>query len=632
MLGKSLKELTHQFAPKAQRKARGGAGGLVQGQSGLFIPPAKSIKTLSPDQIAALIQNEAKIIEALAEIEIEQNINQEFNAPPIVDVIETECWANAEKIKARRGDWDFSALRRPRLADHQKRILSHIFQFNAKTERFKYLTVGYSAPKKSGKTTISGWVGYYFAKYVFPPNRVVLVANDRDQAHGLAFAAMKPSLYQAGAHIVDSKYRAELPNGSLIESITTDAESESGGHYILTLWTELWAYHLKNKIALWAEVSPIATERGSMRWFDSYMGYEDKSPLLLDMFLEIFLDTTESVLHPKARPVAELEDIRTTDAFGNSIPCCYERPDIDLFFYIDHENRMEWQKDEKFFLSAGVGMSKVDQVRLYQNRWQKSENKLITSEHLRESFERGSDLPHPRRKMVLAVDAAFGQNNAKLAIVGGFDDTRGEQAIFRTNHYKAWGDGKTELDLKETVGREILELYNSGLILPREPDPKEKVWIEEGCRAIEVHVDPWEFRQLVIDFRKTHKLLLKLFDQKSERLLADTFLEKAYQGGTIDNAQLSKGKLQDDELFIHLDGAAAQGQSEKKTKSVKSVKSQAQSEKEDSEDKSIRIVRGGITPNDLAVAQSMMVWRLQARPPTKRTFGSLAVGKVKQKI
>lgn len=615
MLGKSLQSLTELHPANARDKAR--RHKKKNGQL-LFVPTYKEIDVLSDQQKAALLLNEAEAIEAIAQAEIQENLEQ-FNAPDIVDVIESECYAKAEKFRVIQGKADYSALRRPKLTDIQKRILRHIFTYDANKARFRYMTVGYSAPKKSGKTSISGWVGYYYNKYVFPPNVGLLVANDRDQAHGLAFQTMKPSLHADGAKIVDSSYYAQHLNGSVIESITTDSASESGKHYMFTLWTELWAFYLPSKMSLWAEVLPISTEKCSMRWFDSYMGYEDKSPLLLSMFLEIFADTTESVLHPKARPVAELEDIRTTDINGTSIPCCYERPDLDYFFYIDHERRMPWQKDKQFFVSAGIGLTETDVTRLLFNRWQKSENKFLKSEPIRKSFERGKDIPlEPNRKMVLAIDAASGKASATAALAGCFDAWRkmknpetGEIedfAIYRTGFAKSWGGG--EVDLTRDVMAEVYRLYLANLILEREADASEKKWIEAGCKAIEVHYDPTEMHQVAIDFRKKYQLLLKPFDQKAERERADTFLQVSYQNDRVDNLQQNADRTKDD-LFKHIDAASEISTNNKDNS------------------RRVRIVQSGNQPIDLLVAQSMAVWKLQARPPSRRRFGSLATGKAK---
>lgn len=607
MLGRKLKEFTDQFGKQS--------GGLAVRDGKLYVPSKEKIQKLSQEQQMEILLQQADAIEAAVKQNIQENQLQALNAPNICDVIENECWTDGERFNIpRHGTPDMSFMRRPVLASHQKRILNHIFQFNPIKGRWKYLTVGYSAPKKSGKTAISGYVGYYFNKYIFTPNRVVLVANDREQAHERAYKAMLPSIYEQGAEILESKHRATYSNGSRVESITTKAESEAGGHYILSIWTELWGFYLPEKIKLWGEMQPINTQRGSMRWWDSYMGYEDKSPLLVKLYSYFFQDFQEIKLHPNARPVPELEDIRTTNARGESIPACYERPDLEMFLYLDHEYRMPWQQDKTFFKATSVGMSEADIMRTLHNRWQKTENKFIKdTDVIKRSFDRGKGMPIKNKRMCLAVDAAFGENDAKLALVGGYDAQKDGKTIYRTNYWKSWSGTKGDpIDLNETVVKEILRLYKAGLILTRKPTTDEKPWVEQGCKPIEVYFDPWELRQIRNDLRNKHKLLVVLFDQKSKRAEADTALQKYYLADRIDN-YAKQDTLTDDELYEHISSASAIAQSDK------------------DDDKRIRIGKSGNTPNDLLVAQSMEVYGLSNRPPEEKTFASMAMGKVKEK-
>lgn len=588
MLGGTLKQLTETLNKLPSAGRRNG------GTTSPNIPE-------NPDDRKAYLEMQAREAEALRLAKLRANIKTAVSTPPICDFIESKCW-NAEKVSLFRGQYDFSNSYLIRLAPHQRRILTHILTIDPLTARFPYMTIVYSCPKKSGKTAISGYVGAWFNCYINAPNSVMVLANDRDQAHERAMWAMTPTLVREfGAKVKGDII--ENPNGSIVKALTNQPESEAGGHYNLTLWTELWAFNSVRSRSLWAEMMPIRTEPLSLRWVDSYAGYEDKSPLLLELFQEVFTDTTESELQAGARPVPELIDITTTDAKGNVIPCCYEVPEKGIFYYVDHEHRMDWQKDNRYIVQETVGMVETDIQRLIYNRWQKSENKFITETELNDSIKRGfMDLPQSVKKMTFALDGTLRHANA--GIVGVYEQETPTGVIFRTGYAKAFDPKGEPIDLEETLGAEVVTLWKAGLIDKREPDAAEKKLVEQGYIPIDVHYDNFQMAQVVLNIKKKHKLLLKEFNQKTERARADTFLQNCYQNGTIDNPK-------DETLREHLDNAAAEATTSKET-----------SER-------IRIVQSN--PNkwvDLTVCQSMATYRRSQRP-RPRKFGSFSMGRAK---
>lgn len=97
---------------------------------------------------------------------------------------------------------------------------------------------------------------------------------------------------------------------------------------------------------------------------------------------------------------------------------------------------------------------------------------------------------------------------------------------------------------------------------------------------------------LAMQLRKKHRLLLAEFDQKQERTRSDTFLLQQYADFNIDN-------LEDPDLKSHLEAAKAEQQNA------------------DTDNPLIRIVKATgehAKPIDLAVAQSMAVYKASKRP------------------
>lgn len=516
--------------------------------------------------------------------------------PDAVDWIQAHCF-DAQTVNTHQND--YSRARRIILEDFQKRITRRILSINPHTGRFPYRTIVYSAPKKSGKSGYGACFTSYFAKWVESPNAIFILANDREQSSSRVFAAAAPTLKALGGK-ADGKYRILMPNGTVVQASTSDPEKEAGGSYGLTVWDELWGFKSERSRLLFDELMPIATRTNSMRLVVTYAGFEDTSDLLLSLYLKVFKDTTETQLTPGARPVAGLEDITTTDKEGNTIPCCYEVPELSMFYYNDHEQRMPWQRGESgaALIQETEGFLTEENVyRLTQNRWQITESRFLDPLYIRSALKAEIS---PRR-MTFAIDASERFDNC--ALVGSYErDMR-----YVTAFAKTWNPGGRDIDIEETVIAELLKLYRAGLVARRTPQPGESAIIEaERLTPIDVWFDPFQMHQVAMNLRKNHRLLMARFTQKTERLLADSFLRKQYHAFNIDICDNS-------DLVSHLEAAKAEAQTGK-----------------DTEDK-IRIIKATgdhAKPIDLAVAQSMSVYRCSQRP-RRTAIGGVVQGTAK---
>src|SRR5262249_12554013 len=193
---------------------------------------------------------------------------------------------------------------------------------------------------------------------------------------GRIFSAMGPALYQLtgkfpkpGAPPV-----LRLSNGTMVRAIPNNYEGESGADYGMTLWSELWCFKSERGRRLFEELIPVPTRPNSLRWIETYAGYEDESKLLLDLFLKIFRDTGEQELQP------ETIDLNLRDpASGKRLPC-WARPDIGLFVFWDHELRMPWQQNVQYYNEVAADLRESARIRLIENRWQKTEGGFIPAE------------------------------------------------------------------------------------------------------------------------------------------------------------------------------------------------------------------------------------------------------------
>ena len=222
-----------------------------------------------------------------------------------------------------------------RFEPHQRRIVDHCFAFET-GEKSRYSIIVYSAPKKSGKTTINGMVIAYWAYNIEPPNEIIVAANKRDQAVSRAFKETKGFIRRNPVLMreVDSMTGnlITLRNGSSILAIPNDFAGEAGSNHGLTTWDELWGFTTERDRRLYEELTPVPTRRNSIRLITTYAGFEGESGLLEDLYYEIF-NKDGTLKAGVERPL------------GDDLPCYVKD---SLFLYWDHEPRMPWQTPEYY--------------------------------------------------------------------------------------------------------------------------------------------------------------------------------------------------------------------------------------------------------------------------------------------
>lgn len=484
---------------------------------------------------------------------------------------------NPETVNKNGKDYDYRNAQKIELEPDQREILSVIG--TADDEGYlPYQTIIWSEPKKSGKTTIASGFGAWYADQVDAPNNVLTLANTERQSASRIFAGMMPTLYNLGARLpksLKSNPMIQLPNGTNIQAIGTNYTGEAGGNYGLTLTSELWGYTTDAARRLFDETPPIQTRKNSIRYIETYAGFQNESILLLELFLQIFSDPEESGTQPKARPVPGLEHIRTDDR-----PACWHIPEQGLFMYWSHEQKRTWQKSKRgkqLIENERETMRPSAYVRLYQNRWQLSEGGFMPIEFYKRSCRLNG--ARARTPMILAADASMRHDTTALVGIEpyqyeifGVEETR-----YRMAHLSIWNPKGQDIDLEETLAEEVYRIWKDGLLIGA-------FWY-----------DPFQMHQVAINLRKKGVPCAE-FNQQAERVKADSFLYKQYANNTIDN-------WFDPEFEKHVQAARAK----------------------EYDNEQLRIVKGTIAESskiDALVAQSMAVYRasiyLQMRPRRKK--------------
>lgn len=425
-------------------------------------------------------------------------------------------------------EFDFSNAELIKLDEVQRRICEHVL-----TPRddgsFPYEEVVYSTIKKEGKTTLAGAVTAWFTACIDPPNLVLNLANDQDQSAGRIFQAALPSLYALGGKVptaITAPPIIIMPNGTKLKAIANNYAGAAGANYGLTAWSELWAYTSERSRRLFDELVPVITKLKSIRWIETYVGFEDESDLMLEIFKRIFTDTTEKELQPDVEVVPELADI-TSDGK----PCCYHHKPSGTFYYHNHTPKAYWNvgpRSDEYRARKKATLRAPQYRRLFENYWQAAEGTYIEPEWHDENVS--IDEPLIEEPMFLAGDAS--QRNDTVSLVGVRKYKRvlwgKEHTRFKLVYCKIWdpkffgakkdfrlGTKKGDMDLEETIAKEVIRLYKKGLVIGA-------FWY-----------DPYQLHQVAVNLRKKMIPCVE-FGQMTERTKADSFLAEVLRKGEMD--------------------------------------------------------------------------------------------------
>lgn len=292
-----------------------------------------------------------------------------------------------------------------KLAPHQHTILT-----TALDPANDFTTIVYSTIKKSGKTAVAGLAGRYLAEYSGPKSEIYFIANDKEQAKDRAYEAAKTSIELAPGY---DKRRRELPgywtirekeatheaSGSVMRAIASDYEGAAGGNPTATFWTELWAFTLERFKRLWDELTPVPTRKRSIRFVETYAGFEDESELLLNLYK----------LGMQGKRLTH-DDI---DWPFPDQPPIWVNKNARMFMYWDSEviaRRMPWQLGERgaaYYAEQKATLRSEAFDRFHLNRWVSSKQEFIQVSWWR-ACKLDTPLPTPTRGLpiVMGVDAS----------------------------------------------------------------------------------------------------------------------------------------------------------------------------------------------------------------------------------
>lgn len=335
-----------------------------------------------------------------------------------------------------------------RLAEIQKRIVNEaLSKVNGK---FKYSTVIYSAPKKSGKSAIASAVALYMASKN-PYGQIYCLANDGKNSKDRLYLPIWRCLNfhkQRGLTFKDStvnQTEAFLSNYAHIEAIPCDASGEAGSEPTGVFYSEFWGYIEENKRRLFTEMTLPPTLYGkSIRWIESYAGFIGVSDLLWEMHS----------LGKEGYPHPDFTDMVGRDGE----PVVWTNPKAHVFMYWDTMPRMIWQT-EAYYQQESQILSDSEFQRIHQNQWVSPLGSFIHASWWAACADRSIPklLEHSSVPCVLGVDAAISGDCAAIVLVTRDPHNPSTDVVVRYVKIFKPAPGHP-IKIEEQIGKEIRDL------------------------------------------------------------------------------------------------------------------------------------------------------------------------------
>lgn len=541
-------------------------------------------------------------------------------------------------------------------APHQKCILRYAFTRQADAH-FIASTIIYSTIKKSGKSTVAGVVARWFAETQTRYGEIDAVGNDAKQAKERSFAEIRKSLeqtpgYQPGPRLLPARWRVLeqtlrcLTTGSFIAALALDARGEAGGAPALTIWTELWGLESEAGKRFWDELTPVPTLPDSIRYVETYAGYEGESELLYGLYVK-GQEGRQLTAHDLAVagslnrhadgsrvsddwPYAQ-GDVRAGEAYedllnafveaggeGDALVPIWVDENAGMLMYWDEGDvarRMPWQlgdEGDRYYREQASGLKPQAYDRLHRNYWTTSESAFVPIERWDACYDPNLPPLDPDTPIVISCDAAVSKDCFGIVAVSRHPQRHDDPAV---RACRVWTPPKSGEGIDFDEPEAFLRFLMTGGCALGHPDPSESFnpaklrearaecpACRDGIRipkhnVVQVCYDPYQLENMMGRFRREQLGWIKAFPQGQDRLVADSQLASVIMNGRLahgENPREDDGreKLHDQTpMRTHLRNANAKIQK--------------------NEDSKVRIVKKAeYLKIDLAVAMSQGVARI----------------------
>jgi phage terminase large subunit-like protein len=418
------------------------------------------------------------------------------------------------------------------LMPHQEAILNYAFD-----PVHGFQTIVYSTVKKSGKTCVASLAARWITETWGNRNEIYCFANDLEQARGRIYqkaidsVELNPAYNKVrkelpGEWKVVERQGTYLPTGSIIRAVSGDYKGEAGSNPTATFWSELWGYVSEASKRLWEELTPVPTRERSIRFVETYAGYEGESELLIELY---------------NRGVKEGRRLTHDDIYWPfpDQPPIYVNEAARQFTYWDDgpiARRMPWQTPEYYAAQEATLRPQAFQ-RLHLNYWTSSVSPFMPIE-----WWDGCSAPvHALDKhtpIVVGADAAVSSDCCALVGVSRHPQNSKHIAVRLS---RVWSPPKGgTIDLETTMGDTIRE------------------WAKQ-YNIVEVAYDAYQLHNLMTNLTKEEVAWCRPFSQMGERSKADKQLYDLIR----DRKLVHSG---DDDIREHLKNSAAKLSKEEDSK------------------------------------------------------------------
>ena len=298
-----------------------------------------------------------------------------------------------------------------------------------------------------------------------------------------------------------------------------------------TCWTgnsELWGYSSRDARRLWTELTPVPTRERSVRYVETYAGYENESSILNDL--------EDRIKDPKQSRRLTHEDLAYCGLewpwLGQELPFFVNIPSRTLAYWDEGvvARRMPWQTPA-YYEAQAVDLRQADFERLHENKRVTSVDTFMPVEW----WDACADITMPpvshTQPIVLGADASVSSDC--MALVGVTRDTRaGRGSDILQRLLYSWEPTRGHpLNYSLTLEPTIRRLC-TGHIHPRHESCTDHSLV--GQLGVCVPGEPYNIVQIAYDPYQLHDMMTRLtgegivwcrpFSQMEARMVADKAL------------------------------------------------------------------------------------------------------------
>jgi phage terminase large subunit-like protein len=427
-----------------------------------------------------------------------------------------------------------------RLMPHQKVILRLFFD-TAPAEAFgcgpNFQTLVYSTVKKSGKTAVAAMVARWIAETWGSHTEVYCMANDLEQARGRIYQAALTSIEEdpryaradkgiAGMWRIIERQALHIPTHSTIKAVSADYKGEAGSNPVASLWSELWGFSSEAGQRLWEELTPVPTRPRSIRYVETYAGYEGESSILNDL---------EDRVKKEGRRLTrdELIPLGLSWPFPPSqpLPFFVHTPSRTFAYWDEGEDarRMPWQTPQ-YYVAQQSDLRPTAYERLHLNKRVSATDEFIQAEWWDRLVTPEAAKP-PGRNEPLIIGADAGVTGDCTGLVAVSRDPKAPDNVLQRLSRVWYPPPGKALDYSLTI-EPVLRQWCTGHIHPltEQCDTHSKVDVLGKC----VPTQPYNVVQVAYDQYQLHDLMTRIrneavawchpFSQMGDRMTADKAL------------------------------------------------------------------------------------------------------------